>query len=95
MLYATRAEYTFLSFHGTFTKTEYILGHKTYLNKYENTKIIQAMLLRPQRHKWQPTPVLLPGELHGQRSLLGYSPWGRKESDTTERILLNNITIKK
>lgn len=50
MLYATRAEYTFLSLHGTFTKTEYILGHKKYLNKSENTKIIQAMLLRPQRH---------------------------------------------
>ena len=36
--------------------------------------------------KWQPTPVFLPGESHGQRSLVGYSPWGRKESDTTERL---------
>ena len=36
------------------------------------------------RRKWQPTLVLLPGELHGWRSLVGYSPWGRKESDTTE-----------
>ena len=36
------------------------------------------------RSKWQPTPVLLPGKSHGQRSLVGYSPWGRKESDTTE-----------
>ena len=35
---------------------------------------------------WQPTPVLLPGESHGRRSLVGYSPWGRKESDTTERL---------
>ena len=34
--------------------------------------------------KWQPTPVLLPGESHGGRSLVGYSPWGCKESDTTE-----------
>ena len=33
---------------------------------------------------WQPTPVFLPGESHGQRSLGGYSPWGRKESDTTQ-----------
>ena len=33
---------------------------------------------------WQPTPVFLPGEFHGQRSLAGYSPWGCKESDTTE-----------
>ena len=38
------------------------------------------------RRKWQPTPVFLPGESHGQRSLVGYSPWGRKESDTTERL---------
>ena len=36
--------------------------------------------------KWQPTPVLLPGKSHGRRSLVGYSPWGRKESDTTERL---------
>ena len=37
------------------------------------------------RRKWQPTPVFLPGESHGLRSLAGCSPWGRKESDTTER----------
>ena len=40
------------------------------------------------RRKWQPTPVFLPRESHGQRSLAGYSPWGRKESDTTEQLLL-------
>ena len=34
--------------------------------------------------EWQPTPVFLPGESHGQRSLSGYSPWGGKESDMTE-----------
>ena len=38
----------------------------------------------PWRRKWQPTPGFLPGESHGQRSLAGYSPWGRKESDMTE-----------
>ena len=38
----------------------------------------------PWRRKWQPTPVLLPGKSHGQRSLMGYSPWSRKELDTTE-----------
>ena len=44
--------------------------------------------------KWQPTPVLLPGESHGGRSLVGYSPWGRKESDTTEQLhSLPNILI--
>ena len=36
------------------------------------------------RRKWQPTPVLFPGKFHGQRSLVGYSPWGRKELDMTE-----------
>ena len=39
-----------------------------------------------RRRKWQPTPVLLPGKFHGQRSLVGYSQWGCKESDTTERL---------
>ena len=38
----------------------------------------------PWRRAWQPTPVLLPGGPHGQRSLVGYSPWGCKEQDTTE-----------
>ena len=38
------------------------------------------------RRKWQPTPVFLPGKSHGWSSLVGYSPWGRKESDTTERL---------
>ena len=35
----------------------------------------------PWRRTWQPIPVFLPGESHGQRSLVGYSPWGRKESE--------------
>ena len=38
----------------------------------------------PWSRKWQPIPVFLPGESHGQRSLAGYSPWGYKESDTTK-----------
>ena len=38
------------------------------------------------RRKWQPTPVLLPRESHGQRSLVGCSPWGHEELDTTERL---------
>jgi len=40
----------------------------------------------PWRKEWQPTPLFLPGEFHGQRSLVGYSPWGCKESDITERL---------
>jgi len=38
----------------------------------------------PWRRAWQPTPVFLPGESQGQRSLVDYSSWGCKESDTTE-----------
>ena len=49
----------------------------------------------PWRRKWQPTPVSLPGESHGWRSLVGYSPWGRKESDTTKGLhfLLLSLNI--
>ena len=39
---------------------------------------------RSGRKAWQPTPVFLLGEYHGQRSLVGYGPWGHKESNTTE-----------
>ena len=39
-----------------------------------------------QRRQWHPTPVLLPGKSHGRRSLVGCSPWGRTESDTTEAM---------
>ena len=38
----------------------------------------------PCRRAWQPSPVFLPGDSHGQRNLMGYSPWDRKESETTE-----------
>ena len=47
--------------------------------------LVQSLGLEdPLRKEWLPTPVFLPGEFHGQRSLAGYSPWGRKESDMTE-----------
>ena len=45
----------------------------------------------PWRRKWQPTPVFLPGESHGQRSLGGYSPWGHKELDMTEQLTLSHL----
>ena len=38
----------------------------------------------PWSRKWQPTPVLLPGKFHGQRSLVSYNSWGCKESDMTD-----------
>ena len=43
----------------------------------------------PWRRELLPTPGFLPGESHGQRSLAGYSPWGCRESDTTERLTLS------
>ena len=39
------------------------------------------------KREWQPTPVFLPGKSYGQRSLTGYSPWGHKDSDVTERLM--------
>ena len=41
------------------------------------------------RRDWQPTPVFFPGESHGQRSLVGYSSWGYKESDMTKQLMLS------
>ena len=47
----------------------------------------------PGEGKWQPIPVLLPGESHGGRSLVGYSPWGCKESHRTERLHFLSFTF--
>ena len=47
----------------------------------------------PWRGKWQPNPVFLPRESHGQRSLVGYSAWGRKVSDTTEVTCTHTLFI--
>ena len=43
----------------------------------------------PWRGEWLPTPVFLPGEFHGQRSLTGYSPWSHKELDMIEQLTLS------
>ena len=59
------------------------------------TDILRSKVILWKR-KWQPTPVILPGKYHGQRSLVGYSPKGHKESDTIERLsmeLRKNISI--
>ena len=45
----------------------------------------------PWRRAWQPNPVFFPGEFRGQRSLGSYSPWGHKELDRTEEILIANL----
>ena len=45
----------------------------------------------PQRRKWQPTPVFLPGKFHGQKSLVGYSPWSCRESEAAHTFLIHKI----
>ena len=59
--------------------------NKWFKSKYDTYNIFL-------NQKWQFTPVLLPGKSHGQRSLVGYSPWGRKELDTTERLHFTSKT---
>ena len=51
--------------------------------------MLSKKLEKTLQREWLPTVVFLPGEFHGQRSLAGYSPWGRKESDKTERLTLS------
>ena len=50
----------------------------------QETRVISLDWEDSRRRKWQPTPVFLPREFHGQRSLVGYSPWGCKESNTAQ-----------
>ena len=52
---------------------------------------IKALFQKYWRRQWHPTPVLLPGESHGQRSLVGYSPRGRKELDTTKPLHFTSL----
>ena len=56
--------------------------------------VIILLLLFYWRRQWQPTPVLLPGKPHGQRNLVGCSPWGHKESDTTWATSLSLLTFR-
>ena len=76
----------------------YFHGHKPGLPRWLSGKEYACQCRRLKRHafhpwvgypwsrKWQPVPVFLPGKFHRQRSLVGYSPWGHKESDTAEAI---------
>ena len=65
----------------------------------QETQVRSLCRKTPWRRQWHPTPVLLPGKSHGRRSLVGYSPWGCKESDRTEWLHFhfvtktNNITL--
>ena len=49
----------------------------------------------PWRREWKPTPVFLPGEFHGQRSLAGYSPRDLKELDKTEQLTHTHLLFKR
>ena len=53
---------------------------------WKNSRNLYHLMWDLWRRQWHPTPVLLPGESHGRRSLVGCSPWGRSESDMTERL---------
>ena len=91
----------FSSAHGTFSRIDHILGHKSSLGKFKKNRNhskhlfwpqcsnIRSQLQEKRRRQWHPTPVLLPGKSHGRRNLEGCSPWGRWGSDTTERLHFN------
>ena len=59
------------------------IGKIPWRREWQPTPVFLPREFHGQRREWQPTPVFLPREFHGQRSLVGYSPWGHKESDTT------------
>ena len=76
-----------LNFVSTFILLWTFFGLYEYLKFTGTCSIISyTVVCYIQRRRWYPTPVLLPRKSHGRSSLLGCSPWGRKESDTTERL---------
>ena len=56
------------------------------INVREYTSYLNTCRLFMRRRQWHPTPILVPGKSHGWSSLVGCSPWGREELDTTERL---------
>ena len=63
-----------------------MIWENLFLELTEKDLIYTSLTPLFQRRQWHPTPVLLPGKSHGQRSLAGCRPWGREESDMTERL---------
>ena len=59
----------------------------------QETRVQSQVRRIPWRREWQPTPVFLPGESRGQRSLAGYSPLGHKESDVTEGLTVHLTSL--
>ena len=70
------------------TNLDSILKNKdiTLLTEVHIVKAVVYPVVMYRRRQWHPTPVLLPGKSHGQRSLVGCSPWDHEESDTTEQL---------
>ena len=58
-----------------------------------DANLIPGLGRSPGEGNGNPLQLFLPGKSHGQRSLVGYSPWGRKESDMTEQLTLFKISI--
>ena len=59
------------------------------MQKMQEMKLPSLSWEDPLEQEMQPSPVFLPGEFHGERSLVGYSPWDLKESDTTELLSMH------
>ena len=57
-----------------------------FLCKMNGIQVLSYLMIKQELRQWHPTPVLLPGKSHGQRSLVGCSLWGHEELDTTERL---------
>ena len=82
-----------------FSSAVLILGFPCWLNGKESACQFRRCRFNtwvrkiPWRRKWQPTLVFLPGKPHWQRCLVGYSPWGHKESETTSRLNNNNSNV--
>ena len=68
-------------------------SHPSVLSEKSHSPRIARNCAAKWRRKWHPTPVLLPGEFLGQRSLSGYSPWDCKDLDTTEGLSLTHMVF--
>ena len=68
---------------------------KAMLKNLQTTSQLHSFNMLSWRRQWHLTPVLLSRKSHGQRSLVGYSPWGRQESDTTERLHFHFHALEK
>ena len=74
----------FITAFGRALPPPYNVGSSVYIHTHTHTRAHTHTHPHPWKRKWQPSPVFLPGEFHGQRSLVGYSPWDYKEPDMTE-----------